>query len=67
MKKLFGFILIGIGILFQGVNGKQTINGNNQQVKINDSKKDSLEKMNLTPEQEQQEIQNRLKGLGYFQ
>lgn len=67
MKKIFGFILIGIGILIPGAKGKQSVKNNAQQIKVQDTAKESISNQNFTQEEEQKEIQKRLKGLGYFQ
>ena len=59
MKKIFGLILLIVGIILPGLKGNEI---KDQQEK---DKKDIKE--NLTPEDEQREIQKKLKGLGYFQ
>lgn len=68
MKKIFGFILLSVGILFPLVNAKQSVKNKDQKTEVYNSleEKESTPKV-VTPEQEEKEIQNRLKGLGYFQ
>ena len=65
MKKLFGFFLLVIGIAFPGLKGDQM-----KDEKLNDDsyiKNEPNKKENLSLEEEQKLIRERLKGLGYFQ
>lgn len=63
MKKLFGLIIMIVGVVLPGSRGNHIEDEHARKEGFNKFDK----KQNLTPEEEQKEIRKKLKGLGYFQ